>query len=158
MYRRSKQLYFYVDHVFDRECRLFLFFFLEEQVKNQYFCRYNVKVFHLTPRHLFISPNCFQILNSTVFAVATEKWYWLDFLKYYIKRQACKSSTEIPKLYILFLYLISYYLYLNFILLYPSLCFSLFPGKNKFFSSKRDFFFTKIESMQLQMKWRVIWM
>lgn len=140
MYRRWKQLYFYVDHVFDRECRLFLFFFLEEQVKNQYLCRYNVKVFHLTPRHLLISPNCFQVLNSTVFAVATRKMILTWFLKYYIKRQACKSSTEIPKLYILFLYLISYYLYLNFILLYPSLCFSLFPGKNKFFSSKRNFF------------------
>lgn len=143
MYRRWKQLYFYVDHVFDRECRLFLFFFLEEQVKNQYFCRYNVKVFHLTPRHLFISPNCFQVLNSTVFAVATEKWYWHDFLKYYIKRQACKSSTEIPKLYILFLYLISYYLYLNFILLYPSLCFSLFPGKTNSLARKGIFFLLK---------------
>lgn len=143
MYRRSKQLYFYVDHVFDRECRLFLFFFLEEQVKNQYFCRYNVKVFHLTPRHLFISPNCFQILNSTVFAVATEKWYWLDFLKYYIKRQACKSSTEIPKLYILFyiLYLIIYiWISFCYILHYVSV---FFPEKTNSLARKGIFFLLK---------------
>lgn len=144
MYRRWKQLYFYLDHVFDRGCRLFLFFFLEEQVINQYLCRYNVKVYHLTPRHLLIRPDCFQVLNITVFACSSNRkmiltWF-LKKKKCYIKRQACNSSTEIPKLYILFLYLISYYLYLNFILLYPLLCFGLFPGKNKFFSSKRDFF------------------
>lgn len=144
MYRRSKQLYFYVDHVFDRECRLFLFFFLEEQVKNQYFCRYNVKVFHLTPRHLFISPNCFQILNSTVFAVATEKWYWHDFLKYYIKRHnhvnlPQKYQNCISYFYILYLII---YIWISFcyILHYVSV---FFPEKTNSLARKGIFFLLK---------------